>query len=45
MALLTPRHASQPSAILFDLDDTILDYSGSYDRSWREAAMLPRPTP
>ena len=40
MALLTPEGASQPRALLFDLDDTIIDYTGSYERSWSEAAQL-----
>jgi putative hydrolase of the HAD superfamily len=40
MALLTPEGAREPRALLFDLDDTIIDYSGSYERSWHGAAQL-----
>ncbi len=40
MVLLTPEGVPQPRALLFDLDDTIIDYTGSYERSWSEAAQL-----
>lgn len=40
MALLTPDGAPTPRVLLFDLDDTIIDYTGSFERSWRTAAQL-----
>jgi putative hydrolase of the HAD superfamily len=40
MALVTPEGAREPRVLLFDLDDTIIDFSGGYERCWREAAQI-----
>ena len=40
MALQVPPHAPRPVALLFDLDDTIIDFTGNMERAW-EAALAP----